>query len=111
MRPLLPRIKARLLHDAGRLRKRLSLHDGTVSCPVCGCGNLCFTIPIIHERVSRSREGLPPSHHGKRGETGDDWLVQTEFGADAWTYALRAGFTNVTFRALDYPTAYALIVS
>lgn len=74
-------------------------------------GSLCFTIPIIHQRMSRSREGLPPSRHGRRGQSGDDWLVQTEFGADAWTYVLRAGFTNLTFRALDYPTAYALIAN
>ena len=61
--------------------------------------------------MSRSREGLPPSHHGQSSTNSDDWLVQTEFGADAWTYVLRAGFTNVTFRALDYPTAYALIAN
>ena len=74
-------------------------------------GSLCYTIPIISSRMSRSREGLPPSYHGNSDVTGDDWKVQTEYGADAWVHVLRAGFTNATFHALDYPIAFAIIAS
>ncbi len=74
-------------------------------------GALCYTIPIIPSRMSRSREGLEPSYHGGSEEAGGDWQVQTEYGADAWTHPLRAGFTDVTFHALDYPTAFAIISS
>jgi SAM-dependent methyltransferase len=63
---------------------------------------LCFTVPTIVGRLSRSRSGLPDSYHG------DDFLVHTEFGADVWTYVLRAGFSAVSINAVDYPTALAI---
>jgi SAM-dependent methyltransferase len=69
---------------------------------------LCFTIPTIVERLSRSRDGLPKSYHGS-AETGDaDLAVHTEFGADMWTYVLRAGFSAVSIDTVDYPSALAL---
>ena len=49
-------------------------------------GALCFTVPVIVGRLSRSREGLPQSFHGNSSTALDDWAVQTEFGADVWTY-------------------------
>jgi hypothetical protein len=61
--------------------------------------------------MSRGRDGLEPSYHGSSEQKGDDWKVQTEYGADAWTHPLRAGFTDVTFHALDYPVAYAITAS
>lgn len=69
---------------------------------------LCFTIPVIVGRLSRGRDGLPPSYHGDSKEGRSDWLVQTEFGADMWTFPIRAGFTTVTLTARGYPAALAM---
>jgi SAM-dependent methyltransferase len=71
-------------------------------------GVLCFTIPTIIGRLTRSRAGLPKSYHGS-AETGtDDFLVHTEFGADMWTYVLQAGFSTVSVNAVEFPAALAL---
>ena len=72
-------------------------------------GALCFTIPTIVGRMTRSRAGLPPSFHGDPSQRAGDWAVQTEFGADAWTYVIEAGFTAVTVLTVDYPSATALL--
>jgi SAM-dependent methyltransferase len=69
---------------------------------------LCFTIPTVVERLSRSRAGLSKSYHGSPETTADDHVVHTEFGADMWTYVLRAGFSALSINAVDYPAALAL---
>lgn len=71
-------------------------------------GMLCFTVPTIVGRLSRSREGLPRSYHGSAETGSDDYAVQTEFGADMWAYVLRAGFTSVSINAVEYPAGLAL---
>ena len=53
-------------------------------------GTLCFTIPVIVGRLTRSRAGLPKSFHGSPQTATDDFVVQTEFGSDMWTYVLQA---------------------
>ena len=63
-------------------------------------GSLCFTIPVIPGRMTRSRAGLAPSHHGDPAVSHDDYLVHTEFGADMWTYVLAAGFDALTVHAV-----------
>jgi SAM-dependent methyltransferase len=70
-------------------------------------GALCFTVPIIVGRMSRDRNGLPRSFHGGPSSAPDDLLVRTEFGADAWTYVMAAGFNRVTIHATSYPAATA----
>ncbi|NDZ14505.1 SAM-dependent methyltransferase [Variovorax sp. WS11] len=70
-------------------------------------GALCFTVPIIVGRMSRDRTGLPKSFHGDAATATDDLIVQTEFGADAWTFIMNAGFCRVTTHAVEYPTAIA----
>ena len=70
-------------------------------------GRLCFTVPVVVGRLTRSREGLPKSHHGTQS-AGDDLVVHTEFGADAWTAAVRAGFGRVMFNHVAYPAATAI---
>ncbi len=45
-------------------------------------GATCFTVPIVVDRMTRTRAGLPPSYHSG-SETLDHVLVRTEFGADA----------------------------
>jgi SAM-dependent methyltransferase len=71
-------------------------------------GGLCFTIPIIVDRMSRDRAGLGKSYHGSPATPSDDFAVRTEFGADAWTYLMEAGFCTVSIHAVDYPAATAL---
>ncbi len=69
-------------------------------------GALCFTIPIISARLTRRREGLPPSYHGS--ESDPAYLVVTEYGANFWTQVLDAGFTTLRVDALQWPDAVAL---
>lgn len=72
-------------------------------------GALCFTVPIIVGRLTRNREGLPKSYHGDGQTNPEDFIVHTEFGADAWTYPLRAGFERVEVVCAEFPAAIALI--
>ena len=72
-------------------------------------GRCIFTIPIIVGRMSRSRSGLSSSYHGQSGINADDQLVSTEFGADAWKFVLRAGFSSCEIFSFEYPAALALI--
>jgi SAM-dependent methyltransferase len=72
-------------------------------------GGFCaFTIPIIVDRLTASRAGLPPSYHGSP-ENPADCLVYTEYGADAWKHVIRAGFPECRVLALEYPAALALV--
>jgi SAM-dependent methyltransferase len=71
-------------------------------------GSLCFTVPVVPGRLTRGRDGLPPSHHGNAGTAAEDWKVVTEYGADMWTQVIRAGFDQVTIHAFDYPSALAM---
>jgi len=71
-------------------------------------GACAFTVPIIVGRLTRSRAGLTPSYHGDPA-TGDGYLVHTEFGADAWTWPLAAGFADCRMVSLEHPAAHALI--
>lgn len=72
-------------------------------------GALCFTVPMIVGRISRNRDGLPKSYHGSSATMADDFVVQTEFGADAWTYILEAGFTEVSIHSVEYPAGIAFL--
>jgi SAM-dependent methyltransferase len=74
-------------------------------------GHLCFTVPIIVGRMTRSRVGLAPSYHGAAGARMEDYLVHTEFGADAWTFLHLAGFDRVTIHHVLFPAALALTAS
>jgi SAM-dependent methyltransferase len=76
---------------------RRALRDG---------GACIFTVPLIVGRATRSRAGLPPSYHGTAAD-GDGYLVQTEFGADAWRWPLAAGFSEVRVTAVEPPAAHA----
>jgi len=57
-------------------------------------GICIFTIPIIVDRVTRSRNGLPPSYHGQVNVDPSDQRVCTEFGVDAWKFVIKAGFSS-----------------
>jgi ubiquinone/menaquinone biosynthesis C-methylase UbiE len=71
-------------------------------------GALCFTVPTVVGRLSKSREGLPPSYHGNPAVNPKDYIVHTEYGADAWTHLMMAGFTDVTINSVEYPAALAI---
>jgi SAM-dependent methyltransferase len=78
---------------------------------VLRAGGACvFTVPIVVGRLTRSRAGLPASYHGDPA-TGDGYLVHTEFGADAWTWPLAAGFSDCRIVGLEHPAAHALIAT
>jgi SAM-dependent methyltransferase len=72
-------------------------------------GGFCaFTIPIIVERLTISRYGLPFSYHGSP-ENPPDNLVYTEYGADAWKQVIQAGFEECRIFSIDFPAAQALV--
>jgi SAM-dependent methyltransferase len=72
-------------------------------------GGYCvFTVPMIVDRLTMAREGLPPSYHGCSSNPAD-CLVHTEYGADAWKHVLLAGFAECRIVSLEYPAAQALV--
>lgn len=72
-------------------------------------GGFCvFTVPIIVDRLTLSREGLPLSFHGSPCNP-DDHIVCFEYGADAWKYLILAGFSECRIHSLEYPAAQALV--
>jgi ubiquinone/menaquinone biosynthesis C-methylase UbiE len=71
-------------------------------------GYCAFTVPIVVDRLTSSRAGLPASYHGSEENPGD-CLVHTEYGADAWKHVIQAGFQECRLIALEYPCALALV--
>lgn len=72
-------------------------------------GGVCaFTIPIIVDRLTISRMGLPYSYHGSPDNPPDN-LVYTEYGADAWKQVIQAGFEECRIFSMDFPAAHALV--
>ena len=71
-------------------------------------GQCLFTVPIVVGRLTRSRDGLARVYHGYPGCETEDQLVRTEFGADAWRFALEAGFRSCEIEAFEYPAALTL---
>ena len=49
---------------------------------------------------------MAASFHGTAAE-GHPYLVHTEFGADLWTHALRAGFPECRAYSLEFPATVA----
>ena len=72
-------------------------------------GACFFSIPMIVDRLTRTREGLPASYHGNADEQAGDWAVVTEYGADAWKHVAQAGFSECRMVVLEYPTAQAIV--
>jgi SAM-dependent methyltransferase len=72
-------------------------------------GGACiFTIPIIVGRMSRSREALNHSFHGDPKNATADYRGVSEFGADAWTFVISAGFESCRIHSIDYPAGIAM---
>lgn len=74
-------------------------------------GLLAYTVPVIVDRVTRSRNGLQKSYHGFPDTGSDDYLVHTEYGADMWQQVMQAGFDNVRMDTFDYPAGIAISAS
>lgn len=70
-------------------------------------GFTCYTVPLVIGRLTQVRRGKPDSFHGTPGN--DEYLVHTEYGSDAWTQAMEAGFEECRLVAIDYPASVALI--
>lgn len=72
-------------------------------------GGFCaFTVPLIVDRLTINREGLPPSYHGCQDNKAD-FLVHTEYGSDAWKQVIQAGFQECRLFSVEYPCAQALV--
>jgi SAM-dependent methyltransferase len=73
-------------------------------------GGVCiYTVPMIVDRMNRSRVGLPNSYHGQSSTDANDLLVWSEFGADAWRTVIEAGFQSCEIFSYDFPAALVLI--
>jgi SAM-dependent methyltransferase len=72
-------------------------------------GILAFTVPIVAGRLTRRRDGLPPSFHGDTGTATFDYRVHTEYGADAWAQVMEAGFDECRIFSIAPPAALALV--
>lgn len=73
-------------------------------------GGYCvFTIPVIVDRLTRSRSGLPASYHGDPNERSADFAVQTEYGCDAWKHLILAGFAECRLITPEFPSALAFV--
>lgn len=72
-------------------------------------GMCIFTVPVIVDRMSRSRSGLAPSYHGQANVLAADQMVCTEFGADIWQTVLKAGFISCEIFSFEYPAALVMI--
>ncbi len=71
-------------------------------------GGKCFyTVPVIIDRMTKTRTGLSASYHGNSLEKPEDYLVHTEFGCDAWKITFEVGFKTVKIHTLDFPSAFA----
>ncbi|MBD2391053.1 class I SAM-dependent methyltransferase [Aphanizomenon flos-aquae NRERC-008] len=72
-------------------------------------GYCAFTIPMIVDRLTISREGMPPSYHGSSDNLSDDLIVHTEYGCDSWRQVIQAGFQQCRLFSIDYPSSLALV--
>lgn len=72
-------------------------------------GKCYFTVPVIVDRFTRSRDGLAASYHCSPDGFDSGMLVHTEFGVDVWKYPLIAGFSSIGIHALDYPAGLAYV--
>ena len=72
-------------------------------------GTCIFTVPIIVDRMTRSRSGLSASYHGQSTVNAEDQIVCTEFGADIWKTVLKAGFYSCEICAIEYPAALVIV--
>lgn len=71
-------------------------------------GILFYTVPIIVDRPSINRKGLPKSYHLPNSEEDSTQLVHTEFGYDFWKILFEAGFTQIQLSTITYPCSISI---
>lgn len=71
-------------------------------------GVLFFSIPILVDKPTRSRDGLENSYHLPNAEDDPTQLVLTEFGNDFWKLLFQAGFSNVELKSITYPCSVTI---
>lgn len=71
-------------------------------------GGLLLTIPIVPSRLTRRRNGLPPSYHGDAAGRPEDFRVWTEYGADFFLDFIHAGWTQFTLFTLGASDSLAI---
>jgi SAM-dependent methyltransferase len=75
-------------------------------------GGVCaFTVPIVVDRLTRNRKGLPGSYHGSNRTKGHDLLVHTEFGMDFWKTVIAAGFNHCALSVFEYPAVLSILAT
>ncbi len=74
-------------------------------------GLLAYTVPVIVDRMSRTRDGMSPSYHGSPGDNANDYIVISEYGANMWIEVIKAGFDAVTITTFDYPAGISISAS
>lgn len=74
-------------------------------------GMTIFTTPIIVERATRSRHGMPNSFHGSPGTVDLGMLVTHEYGSDFWKYLANVGFTDIRIISEMYPAGIAFMAT
>ncbi len=72
-------------------------------------GKTIYTVPIILNRLSRSRDKLKASYHGSEIDRKYDYKVYTEFGSDVWIYLAKAGFVKCGIYNFSSPAGIAVI--
>lgn len=69
---------------------------------------MCYTVPMVVGRLTRTTDGRTPTFHGTADEGGGGMRVRTEYGADFWTAPVEVGFREVRLFSFEYPAALAL---
>ena len=73
-------------------------------------GVLIFTIPIIYQRLNKSRLNMKNSYHGSSEDSSkSDYKVYTEYGADFWVEIISSGFKSCEIFSLNFPSGLAII--
>ena len=72
-------------------------------------GVMFYTIPIIHERLTKKRHNLNKSYHGVYTEKPDDYIVYTEYGADFYAEIFKAGFRDISVQTISDLSSLALV--
>lgn len=73
-------------------------------------GVMFFTIPIIHNRLTMKRFGMPKSYHGDYEDMHDDLVVFTEYGSDFYMEIIQAGFKEIRLFSLNDESSFSIAV-
>ena len=72
-------------------------------------GVMFFTIPIVHDRLTVKRHGMPLSYHGDYKKHDEDQIVFSEFGANFYVEIIESGFKSVSMHTLENVASLAIV--